>query len=75
MRRPLKEAWSERSIARRDAASRVVAVGITAEKQEGIGLGLPIAKNLVVIHGRKAWMEPISPTGSCFVVSLPRKEG
>ncbi len=45
---------------------------ITAEKQEGTGLGLPIAKDLVVLHGGKVWVEPASPTGSRFVVVLPK---
>ncbi|MDD5225995.1 MAG: hybrid sensor histidine kinase/response regulator [Candidatus Omnitrophica bacterium] len=47
---------------------------IMAEKQEGTGLGLPIAKDLVVLHGGKVWVEPVSPTGSRFVVLLPKKK-
>lgn len=46
---------------------------ITSEKQEGTGLGLPIAKDLVALHGGKVWVEPVSPKGSCFVVTLPRE--
>lgn len=47
---------------------------ITAEKQEGTGLGLPIAKDLVVLHRGKIWVEPVSPTGSRFVVTLSQKK-
>ncbi len=47
---------------------------ITAEKQEGTGLGLPIARDLVTLHGGKLWVEAVSPTGSRFVMVLPRKE-
>lgn len=48
---------------------------IKAEKQEGTGLGLPIAKDLVALHGGKIWVEAVSPTGSRFVVVLPQKVG
>jgi signal transduction histidine kinase len=47
---------------------------ITTEKQEGTGLGLPIAKDLVALHGGKIWVEPVSPAGSRFVVTLPREK-
>ncbi len=47
---------------------------IKAEKQEGTGLGLPIAKDLVMLHGGKIWVEAVSPTGSRFVVLLPQEK-
>lgn len=47
---------------------------IMAEKQEGTGLGLPIARDLVVLHGGKIWVEGVAPTGSRFVVVLPQKK-
>jgi len=47
---------------------------IKAEKEEGTGLGLPIAKDLVMLHGGNIWVEPVSPSGSRFVVILPQKK-
>jgi signal transduction histidine kinase len=49
-------------------------IRIKAEKKEGTGLGLPIAKDLVVLHGGNVWVEAVSPTGSRFVVVLPQKK-
>lgn len=46
---------------------------INTEQQEGTGLGLPIAQDLVVLHGGKIWVEAVSPSGSRFVVLLPKK--
>ena len=46
---------------------------ITAEKQEGTGLGLPIAKDLVVLQGGRIWVEPAGEKGSRFVVELPQQ--
>ncbi|MFH0984338.1 MAG: ATP-binding protein [Candidatus Omnitrophota bacterium] len=45
---------------------------IGTEQQEGTGLGLPIAQDLVVLHGGKIWVEAVSPSGSRFVVLLPQ---
>jgi two-component system sensor histidine kinase VicK len=45
---------------------------ITAEKREGTGLGLPIAKDIVVLHNGKIWAESEEGKGSKFVVMLPR---
>lgn len=47
---------------------------IIAEKQEGTGLGLPIARDLVMLHAGKVWVEPVAPSGSRFVVLLPKKQ-
>jgi len=44
---------------------------LTAEKQEGTGLGLPIAKDIIVLHGGKIWVESEPGSGSKFIVSLP----
>jgi len=48
-------------------------IRIREEKQEGTGLGLPIARDLVVLHGGKIWVEPGAAKGSRFVIMLPRK--
>jgi signal transduction histidine kinase len=37
----------------------------------GVGLGLPIAKQLVELHGGRIWAERRSQGGSKFTVSLP----
>jgi signal transduction histidine kinase len=38
---------------------------------EGIGLGLPIAKQLAEAHGGRLWMESIYGEGATFFVALP----
>jgi signal transduction histidine kinase len=39
--------------------------------QAGSGLGLPIARALVELHGGRLWVESAPPQGSTFHVSLP----
>ncbi len=45
---------------------------IASERQEGTGLGLPIAKGIVELHGGKIWVESQPGQGSSFIVVLPR---
>lgn len=45
---------------------------VTAERQEGTGLGLPIAKDIVELHQGKIWVESEVPKGSRFIFVLPR---
>jgi two-component system OmpR family sensor kinase len=39
--------------------------------ERGVGLGLPIARQIVLAHGGKMWVEGQSGPGSCFLVKLP----
>lgn len=46
-------------------------VRISAEKREGTGLGLPIAKDIIALHGGRIWAESEEGKGSKFIVLLP----
>lgn len=45
----------------------------TTRRFEGIGLGLSIVKQLVMLHGGTIRVESEFNKGACFVVSLPKK--
>lgn len=46
---------------------------VADSKSGGIGLGLPIVKNLVELHGGKVWADSQLGKGSCFYLTLKRK--
>ncbi|MDA3952361.1 MAG: ATP-binding protein [Bacteroidales bacterium] len=46
---------------------------IHTKKHTGVGLGLPISKNLVERLGGKMWLETVEGHGSKFSFELPRK--
>ncbi len=45
---------------------------VTAEKKEGTGLGLPIAKDIVVLHNGRMWVKSEQGKGSSFYFTLPK---
>ncbi|MBU1852775.1 MAG: response regulator [Candidatus Omnitrophica bacterium] len=45
---------------------------VTAEKKEGTGLGLPIAKDIVVLHKGRMWVKSELKKGSQFYFTLPK---
>ena len=45
---------------------------VTAEKKEGTGLGLPIAKDIVVLHKGRMWAKSEASQGSQFYFTLPK---
>jgi C4-dicarboxylate-specific signal transduction histidine kinase len=44
-------------------------------KQDGLGLGLPISRSIVEVHGGQLWVTPNTPRGAAFHVLLPAPRG
>jgi signal transduction histidine kinase len=49
-------------------------VRVVAEKKEGTGLGLPIAKDIIVLHKGRIRVESESGKGSRFIFVMPRSK-
>jgi signal transduction histidine kinase len=47
-------------------------VSIKTSKREGTGLGLPIAKDIIIMHKGKIWAESEEGHGSQFIIELPK---
>jgi signal transduction histidine kinase len=43
----------------------------TAARTQGTGLGLPLVRELVALHGGRVWLESTPGAGSCFTFTLP----
>jgi len=40
-------------------------------RAQGTGLGLPLVRELVALHGGRVWLESTPGAGSCFTFTLP----
>ena len=49
--------------------------GVHSSGIGGTGLGLPIAKEIIQMHGGKIWAESMEGSGSKFIFLLPKEEG
>ena len=44
----------------------------TSTRQQGTGLGLPLVRELVGLHGGRLWLDSAPGAGSCFTFTLPQ---
>lgn len=51
---------------------KFIQVSHASEAKQGIGMGLPIVKELVEKHGGKIWVESVIGAGTRFYFTLPR---
>lgn len=43
----------------------------SSTKKHGLGMGLPVSRSIVELHGGQIWAEPDPQGGSCFRFTLP----
>jgi len=47
----------------------------SSAKREGTGLGLPLSRKFIELHGGRLWVESVQGQGSTFRFSLPVRQG
>ena len=46
--------------------------GDSSKRHEGTGLGLPLSRKLIELHGGRLWVESVVDHGTTFRFTLPR---
>jgi signal transduction histidine kinase len=49
--------------------------GESAKRHEGTGLGLPLSRKFIELHGGRLWAESVEGSGSTFRFTLPVRQG